>query len=517
MAHDRTKPLCVWQVASSPLNRLYITSTFRGVFRPDENRRRMSSSGKDFCLLLWILYWFHVSAGLYVVQARRVTRARAPSWRHKTLPQSRPAMNMNLQPNSSRPRRPRSLAETHTFRPKILPDNAPLPTTDSLSTVFPVRPRAVWNVADASLRPYPPYYPLLNSVTSRLVQSSPSTVAIRIAEYLRVANVASEFDDETNSAVILATDCVFTIHLWKSSERVMVDCNRVRGDTMQYHWLVRNLLKAATSQDPTVVRKRTATLKTAALPTSVTATALEQVTQLLRKDRVEAQQAGLERLVCLTDTSLTAPGTATPTALAVLGVPMGGTTTHTLLEQWILSLILHSLLPGETAEPGHAFAFSCASSLLSDHNDRVDIVRSASDEDFHHGATMRSLALNILKNALTVLNHHQPKLLHNLLKSSSPWTKAEFVNALIEDLKGATRPPTAVAGTRLASPHEARAAILSLKTLATSNNVKTYLLVHDSFLQLLEAAERAGQSMYDGLAQDARACYLEVTVDERSC
>jgi len=490
-----------------------------------------------------------------------------------------------------------NLVGSHSFRPTILPGHMEAAiigfdrdNDDSGEGLAPPRPRRLWKINDTGLRQRPPFYPRCDERCCRRIDASitpPSVVAIRIAECLRRRNIATEFDDEAATATAMTADrCHFTVFLYmqtivqqqnRQHNFVVVECVKQRGCTLTFHNTAKAVLDAAMSMDiedgsvrrnvyrsspleyPRLVSDDGAgglvqlPTKPASVVSRAATHALEQVAVLLKKDRVDTQKLGMERLISLTDQHSSGVDTAMYAALAVLGAPLpssasGSSNQHQLLlkeihQKWILSLIIDRILPGEeTTEdqsPEASFSFSCATSLLGtggggpiggggataggDVSTAYPTIsygggRATDGGDALHGSTMRSGALRSLANALTLLNDVQPKILASILHVQSPQlVSTSFLSALVEDIKGAARPPAVVVGTRLASPHEAILAMRCLRFLGVHHDQAKRFLVQEKTLELFEKARAVGQSTNCLLAQEAKDSFNALTEDVRSC
>jgi hypothetical protein len=334
---------------------------------------------------------------------------------------------------------------------------------------------------------------------------------------------------------------------------------------------------ASTATPLTPPTKSATTLSNAALE------ALEHALHLLRKDRLQPQILGMESLVALTDPETSGIDTAMYAALAILGAPVTeGLRTDAayflteIHQLWIMQVLVERVVPGEaTADQATAttatatatpvdvsFSFSsCPTSLLggdshkanNDNNNNKtntstpnannanDTTSSATEMeertvshgslgDEHHGGMIRALALRALSNALTILDREQPTILSSVLSVQCPHlTAPPLLRTLVEDMQGAHRPPAVVAGTRLASQHEAVLAIRCLRLLGThSDKAKQYIVlssssfkdnddVDDGRLALLKKAKEIGSSTHQVLAEEAELAYFMLTEEDRSC
>jgi hypothetical protein len=441
-----------------------------------------------------------------------------------------------------------SLADSHIFVPSLLRNLSELPDIPDEHELAPSRPHRLWKISDTALRPFPPYFPRDCSCSRVIRNTPPSVIAIRIAECLRRCSIAVEYDSEAGTATCLTVDrCHFAINLWALPDAILVEGMRTRGNVMSFHWAIHAVLEAAvslgTGQDCRSWYKTSPleyqrlkleprlALATKSDVSTTAQTALEQVLQMLRKDRLEAQSLGMERLVTLTDVHASGVETAIHSALVVLGSPIvagGDLVLNEIHEKWIVRLLTDRLLPDEhheqaNTDPVNSFSRSCATSLFGENmtalRDRQDIpTPQGSMSDEHHGGSLRAMALRALVNSLSVLQDQQPKILESVLTVQSPHLVGpRFIRALVDDLQGASRPPAVVSGTRLASPHEAVLATRAIGILAVHNDTAKGYIVVPKTLAALEKARKVGLSLHQILAEEAKKTHDILTEDFRSC
>lgn len=491
------------------------------------------------------------------------------------------------------------------------------PSTTTI-TAIPSRPRRLWKVVDTKLPKYPAlYYPPPSPYTSCVIvdpTTTPSIVAIRIAECLLQRNVCAEYDEEAAIATVLTDDsCVMQIHLWRFSNQstrdavvattaILVECVRTSGPVQTFHWTTQAVLQAAQGLDSGAdhqrIRRRpfqassleyvrycnntndinkkennmladeqderyddddneyystTAGATTSVLPSSksrdpdaVSAAALEALDyaySLLMKDRLEAQQLGMEWLVSLTDMQAVGINAALYHSLALLGGMQSTLQPKPPpLARILYRLIVDKQAPNEkqqdvdepTTEPPQRNTTRRRLRVFGPGFSNSDDDTTKNDEpgypyQDHHASSLRSMALRVLVNALTLLSIHQRTVLQSLLlhgggSSSSShtglWTSHALIQALTDDLQGASRPPTAVLHStgRLASCHEACLAVQCLGVLAEHNvEAQRMILQNDSTLLWLERARTVGRSTNMVLYEHAEKVYAFFTETERSC
>jgi len=429
-----------------------------------------------------------------------------------------------------------------------------------------------WKVHDALLKPIPAFYPPMNPRCAALItDASPSMVAARISHALATRSISVEYDDENQIATCMTVDRVhFSIHLWRGhkaphsialdgvdaipdfSHAVIVEVVRTRGSVISFHRSCQAILMAAMSYSsgedkrkpyqtsslefPRVTERSEDShiIKRAALcdPRSQAVVEMEHAVALLKKDRIGAQQHGMESLINLTDVLCCGPELATHVSLTVLGRPSpnrdGAADDHALkdVHTIIFQLIRDRMLPGEVEEVAHGVEASFQSSTdtnkartsITKNHSSTSAPKSIPIGNEIHGGLMRSMALRVLTNALTTLNRTQHARLRTIIAGSALESRA-VLQALAEDLLGASRPPAVVAGTRLASAHDATLVMKCLKLIAENSTKAQTLLVNPKNLDhpilntLLRAKhvhhaalQREAMEAHDALSQDVRTC-----------
>jgi hypothetical protein len=326
--------------------------------------------------------------------------------------------------------------------------------------------------------------------------------------------------------------CHFVINLYKGSAKnahgvdfshgVVVECLRVSGSVLSFHRACRAVLQASSGQSTgddhrksytTSVlefrRLKASRVATLSRPKSVisAAHALEQARVLLKKDRLDCQELGMERLVGLTNPETCGEEVSLEISLQVLQ------------ENWLVQYLIE---PAEEDGPASATTIlsGCASSLLegepSVNNTEATTKRMVLEEVRHEGK-LRSCALRVLCNSLAVVA--EAKMLEKVVKQAGcPLVKEQLLVALVQDLKGANRPPSVVmAGYKLASAHEAALALRCLRILGEhSDGCRAYLQTEEA-LERLETARACGRSTHLVLQQEADKTHSKMTEEVRSC
>jgi hypothetical protein len=204
--------------------------------------------------------------------------------------------------------------------------------------------------------------------------------------------------------------------------------------------------------------------------------------------------------------------------------------------------------------------------------------RNLSSDELRHDSRLRALALRVLCNALYNLSKAQqlqeallpeparaspssrrksrntaPSTSHHRNRSCeevSPLVRPSFLLSLVQDIQGASRPPSvSETGYRLASVHEAALAIRCLRLLAGASSgdddsdgsgsngpldheeedgdedgliklpqarVRAFLR-SEAILERLELARSCGRATHSVLQQEAERTYNQLTEDVRSC
>ena len=292
------------------------------------------------------------------------------------------------------------------------------------------------------------------------------------------------------------------------SHAVIVEVVRQRGSTLSFHRHCRAVLGAALSHtsgaetrapvhtspfefDRLTTQERPSKRLARMASPSDALVSVERSLALLRKDRIDAQRLGMESLVCLTDRDSSGDDLAVYGSMVVVGAPITGELVQddSVFEEvhgYLMQLIEKRVLPSEAEEEDPNTSFASSVSTLNCSIATEDGLTRKSKEttapnppvdDAHHGGVLRSMALRVLANSLTVLADKQPALLTGILKDSRLVSKP-FLKSLAEDIRGGQRLPAVVVGTRLASAHEAALATRCLRLLAQHSTVAQRLLVN---------------------------------------
>ena len=332
---------------------------------------------------------------------------------------------------------------------------------------------------------------------------------------------------------------MFQVQLYKSNpelftQGVLVECHRISGSVISFHRACRAVLKAALGQSTgdDLARKPFQcngrefqhmpsydTLGAGAddinnisrallsdseysqnnqdivslKPQAMAAQALEQVMELMNKDRLDTQVLGMERLINLTTPSISGKDIALYTSRQLIQK----------YSRWIVALIIRS---DDSSSDGVETPVASLGGGIS-----VD--------EGQHLSQIRAFSVRALCNALSIVAHE--RLLAGILEKSKdhPLTDKVLLECLVNDLEGANRPPSIVhAGMNtLASIHETALAIRILRIMGDHSAVVASFLRSDRVLERLETARAIGRTSHIALQQEAERVYSSLTEDVRSC
>ena len=239
--------------------------------------------------------------------------------------------------------------------------------------------------------------------------------------------------------------------------------------------------------------------------------ALEQARVLLKKDRLDCQALGMERLVGLTSPETCGVEISLEISLQILQ------------EDWLVQYLIVEPAEDVVAPISSAAGMmsGCTASLLEGESSAAKNAENTTKhmvvEEVRHEGMLRSSALRVLCNSLAVVS--EAKLLEKVVKQAGcPLVKEQLLAALVQDLLGANRPPSVVmAGYKLASAHEAALALRCLRMLGEHcDRCRAYLQTEEA-LERLETARAWGRSTHLVLQQEADKTHSKMTEEVRSC
>jgi len=283
-----------------------------------------------------------------------------------------------------------------------------------------------WNVRNESLRSVPNYYPLEKS--SRFVSdSSANEIATRISESCRMMSVQAMYDSDLATASLKTSEHVdIHLSLWQGKAPrypncIIVEAQRRKGDAVVFHHYCRNLLDAAQGEfnsDTFITKEKLeqkyTTIASELLEERESSTAagterenflfaLEIAAGLIKKDRMDARQLGMESLCLLTDPTRTGKETALlASKVVLLGTIHDENATESDLLQEELGIreaVLSLVQFGRLGEGGE----------FSPPNESNDEDNELPDEKSHNDI-LHNLALAVLSNALEVLENQTAKI-----------------------------------------------------------------------------------------------------------
>ena len=348
------------------------------------------------------------------------------------------------------------------------------------------------------------------------------------------------------TATCLTVDrCQFAVNLYRGndsdsndlgidfSDGVVVECLRISGNTISFHYACREILQAAAGQStgedlrPSFatngmefrrIMSSSSSRLLEQLPSlssqrhgTAVVLELEHVRELLGKDRYECQQAGMERLVAFSCEEVSGPDVC----MAVC--------TEILTSRWFPQYLdsNSTIAPNRNTQScgtGASVMSACASSFLEVEEKQASTEEANKvPEQIRHEGQLRASAIRVLCNALTFCSKRD--ILSKFCTGNDSWlNNRDLWRTLVNDLKGTNRPPSVVlTGNRLSSSHEAALALRCLRILGSHIETCKEYVQRDHVLGRLELARACGRSTHLFLQQEAEASYDLFTEDFRSC
>jgi hypothetical protein len=399
--------------------------------------------------------------------------------------------------------------------------------------------RTNWSINGLSLAPLPAYQPLERThCVINISHASPQLIAARISEACVLMSLAAHYNDEKCIAQLSSSDfCEMNVRLYTYSTggleptATIVEVQRRIGDSLSFHRYARNLLGAAQghedlkSYDPNAgvppipyeESKKNEDLRKNAIA------ALEIAGGLLKKDRMDANQLGMESLCLLTDPAKTGLITATMVSRAILtgstrplkdSVPTsirklgeGQTTASASQEEeeedallknlsirkTILSLIQFKKISEDEEEINSSDdELSKSDNLIDD--DSTDGLWLRRSYDTEHADVLHNLALAVLANSLDMIS--KDGSLCDTINQQQWLGDAEMVRTLLNVLRKAEE-----------RPHEA---MLSARSLASLLDASTKAIEHAMRLDALSVVKQAkniGRRRHSSLARESNNVY----------
>jgi len=260
---------------------------------------------------------------------------------------------------------------------------------------------------------------------------------------------------------------------------VIVEAQRRKGDAVIFHKYSRNILEAAEGDfdaeeftaDEDREREYTKMAESIFLEgkkseegkveNENSLLALEIAASLLKKDRMDARQLGMESLCLLTDPARTGMETALMASRVVLtGSAQAESTDEFVSEELgIREAILSLVQFGRLSEDG---------GLMDEDLDSDDECSNKHPEEQDHNDLLHNLALAVLANALDVLENHGKKL---VVSNESP---AGVADAFLDDTKekssrGLLETLLSVLGSAGKKPHDACLSAQCLSSLCQAS------------------------------------------------
>mmetsp|Transcript_849 Transcript_849/g.1665 ORF Transcript_849/g.1665 Transcript_849/m.1665 type:complete len:473 (-) Transcript_849:280-1698(-) len=366
---------------------------------------------------------------------------------------------------------------------EVLKTHLPKPI---ISTSKP--PAKRWVVSEKVLTPRPTDFPPLEK-TSRVVSAvTAADLAVRITDCLQMRSVKAKYSKTEVLAKCRSTDFVkFYIRLYSEQEGILVEVQKVYGDSMSFFRDSRAILDAAEGravskpeeEEPLYLRlpvSQMEFIKDATLPPLTFEEESESVNiaaELLASHRSDSNMLGMESLVTLIDPLKSLRSSAVIAAKRVLCPEDTGHDSFNL-HNYVMSLIIYN--------NGSAEAATLDGTAME-----------------NHYAQLRNLAISSVANAIALLLEEET--LWESIRSSRTWYGDVLVPALVRDIAMAEE-----------CPHEACYASRCLTSLASMSESTLFAskIREAGGMMALKIAHEVGTREYALLAQDAGKCHQTI-------
>lgn len=341
----------------------------------------------------------------------------------------------------------------------------------------------LWVVNDSDMECVPDYFVLER--TSRFVgHVSASVIATRISECFQKRSISVQFDDEIKSkAKCISPEFVdFRVRLFSGkdsfSHGVIVEVQRRGGSSYHFHRICRAILDASKNCASTILpapalKRPVDLIKNEDIEKGAhgdAMRALEITSDLLQKDRIDANLLGMESLEALTDPLKTSAAMALTASKSII-------------------------CEAEKSEIRDAIASLVQFGIMSLDDDE----ETCAQED-RLRKELRSRALIVLSNALRVVA--QGGFLKSALRKQA-WFVDQLIPILVDEIREAKR-----------SPHDAFSATKCLNTLFSFSEEARQKAVSLGAMDIITEARDFGVLTHAFLAGEAK---LSVSVLECSC
>jgi len=307
-----------------------------------------------------------------------------------------------------------------------------------------------WILSDECLQSIPSHYPLEKSFVT-VYGTNTSNITSRISECSRIMSVQAIFDANVSSASLVTAEHIeIYVSLWKgfNDNGIIVEVQRRKGCAVIYHKYCRKILDAAEGLfDEEAYTKQVAhnlffyskgvervinDIATAEAERQHSLLTLDIAANLIKKDRMDAQQLGMESLCLLTDPRKTCKETVLLTSQIILQ----GSVDHRSdeyecfygIREVVMSLIKCGKLNGDDRY---------------DNGECKDSMHMC-PEELDNKNMLHYLALAVLANALDVLKlEDEPKCrtITNKFLKSPEIPMGEIITKLLSILSAAASKP----------------------------------------------------------------------------
>ena len=383
------------------------------------------------------------------------------------------------------------------------------------------------SLTETALENVPPFYTISTDSVRVCGNVSVSEVAGRVAEWLRMRSVAAVFDGCVARCRTLDR-CEFEVRIFREGDHLLVEVNMTRGDAFSYQTHSEAVLNAAQgvmSEMSSDIPSPCATLPN--LPLSIGSSdanengstdildVLENTSELIQKDRVDACMIGMETLAVLTKPDKVGKKVAALTSRAVILGTVGEgdiidfQTGRSLGDSTIggISNEANSENESDSDQDGTddmgfmsiVFALVRDKKLQPEDEDDVNL---SNPSFLYHLRFMRLLAFATIDNALQVMYDTNPCLRQRIARH---FDRHGLFESLINDISDARQ-----------NPHEAWYAVRILTWLASTSETSRQRALQLGALDAAEGARLHGLTSHELLASDSNTLMIVLRLQSTS-
>jgi len=372
---------------------------------------------------------------------------------------------------------------------------APLSRRVSAPAVLSGNGNSNWSITEAKLDLLPPFFILSKDSVCVDGDVGVEEVSSRIAEWLRLHSVAADFNGCLAECVTL-DNCAFEVRLFRDSGRIVVEVRMIRGEASSYRIHADGVLCAAEGFATNVDRKEpTSTLiKDGNVDSDTVFDVLENVSELLRKDRIDACTIGMETLCLLTKVDKVGKKVASVTSTAVVLGSMSGAESELQETRDVPMASQTTAMDIGSGEDNDEMGFmSILFSLIRDKKiipEDGDDINSRNPSFLWHLRHIRLLSFRTVNSAITVLLSSGQCLQERIARNLD---NQGILESLVNVVRDAPR-----------NPHEAWYAVRILTQVATTSNFGLRRVTELEVMSAVEDAHLYGSNHHVLLASDSQ-------------